>query len=56
MQTVAPGGEGSLCVFDQCITEYGIHSVEYYMLTRTVFAAKTILPIIENIEFCNKFE
>ena len=46
----------SLYVFDQRITEYGIHNVKYCMLSRTVFAAKTILLIIENIEFCNKFE
>ena len=46
----------SLYVFDQGITEYGIHNVKYWMLSRTVFAAKTLLLIIENIEFCNKFE
>ena len=41
----------SLYVFDQCITEYGIHNVEYCMLSRTMFAANTISLIIENIEF-----
>ena len=41
----------SLYVFDQCITEHGIHNVEYCMLSRTMFAANTISLIIENIEF-----
>ena len=54
-QTVAPMSN-SLYVFDQRITEYGIHNVKYWMLSRTMFAAKTLLLIIENIEFWNKFE
>ena len=47
----------SLYVFDQRVTEYGtgIHNVGHCMLS-TMFAAKTILLIIENVEFCNKFE
>ena len=42
----------SLYVFDQRVTEYGtgIHHVELCMLS-TVFAAKTILLIIENMNF-----
>ena len=50
-QTVMPM-LSSLYVFDQRVTEYGtgIHNVELCMLS-TVFATKTILLIIENMNF-----